>query len=78
MSIFGDAHGWGTKKVPFPKICRRYPTMMKIGTIIPYLNKIQEIYESRDTSPEFCKHQHFFTGNQQILIYQEIKIQIPI
>ena len=74
MSIFGDAHGWGTEKVPLPKICRRYPAMMKLGTIIPYLNKIKKIYESRDTSPEFCKHQHFFTGNQQILLYQEIKI----
>ena len=26
--------------------------------------------------PEFCWHQHFFTGNQQILLYQEIQIQI--
>ena len=26
-----------------------YPTMMKLGTVIPYLKKIQKIYESRDT-----------------------------
>ena len=43
MGIFGAAHGW----VPF---WDTYPTMMKLGTVIPYLEKIQKIYESRDTS----------------------------
>ena len=33
--------------------------MMKIGTVLPYLKKIQKIYESRDKSPDFCWHQHF-------------------
>ena len=51
--------------------------MMNLGTVIPYLKKIQKLYESRDTPLEFCWHQHFFTGNQQILLYQEIQIQIP-
>ena len=58
----------------FPKICHTHPTMMKLGTVTPYLKKIQKIYKSYDTSPEFCWHQHFFTGNQQILFYQEIQI----
>ena len=51
MGIFGDAHGWGGggKKAPLPKIYHTYPTMMKLGTVIPYLKKIQKIYESRDT-----------------------------
>ena len=55
MGIFGAAHGWGevAKKLPLPKICHPYPTMMKIGTVIRYLKKIQKIYESRDTSPDF-------------------------
>ena len=39
--------------------CHTYPTMMKLGTVIPYLNKIQKIYKSRDTPLEFCWHQHF-------------------
>ena len=44
--------GWGGgKKAPLPKICHTYPTMMKLGTVIPYLKKIQKIYESRDTHP---------------------------
>ena len=64
----------GGKKVPHPKICHTYPAIMKLGIIIPYLKKIQKIYESLDTFLESCWHQHFFTGNQQILIFQEIQI----
>ena len=33
--------------------------MMKLGTLIPYLKKIQKIYKSRDTTFEFCWHQQF-------------------
>ena len=58
MGFFGAAHGWGEwggdKKAPLPKICHTYPTMMKLGTVIPYPKKIQKIYESRDTPLEFC------------------------
>ena len=39
---------------PLHKICHTYPTMMKLGTVIPYLEKIQKIYESHDTPSEFC------------------------
>ena len=41
------------KKAPLPKICHTYPTMIKLATVIPYLKKIQKMYESRDTSFEF-------------------------
>ena len=68
----------GAKRPPLPKICDTYPTMMKLDTVTPYLEKIQKIYESRDTLSEFCRHQHFFTGNQQILLSQEIYIQIAL
>ena len=76
MAIFGAAHGWGggAKSPPFPYICHTHPTMMKLGTVVPYLKKIQKKYESRDTLPDFCWHQHFLTGNQQILLYQEMQI----
>ena len=61
MGIFRAAHGWGeVKKAPLPKICHTYPTMMKLGTVIPYPKKIRKIYESRDTPVEFCSHRHFF------------------
>ena len=45
MSFFGAAQGW-------VGLCYTYPTMMKLGTIIPYLKKIQKLYELRDTSME--------------------------
>ena len=55
MGIFGTAHRWGgAKRSPLPKFCHTYPTVMKLGTVIPYLKKIQKIYESCDTSPDFC------------------------
>ena len=74
IGFFRAAHGWGVfcAPSPLPKIRHRYPTMMKLGTVIPYLRKIQKIHKSHDTSLEFCLHQHFFTGNPQILLHQEI------
>ena len=47
---------------PNSKICRTYPTMMELGTVIPYLRKIQKMYKSCDPFLEFCWHQNFFTG----------------
>ena len=58
MGFFGAPHGCEGggvgKQAPFPKICRTYPTMIKLGTVIPYPKKIQKIYDSRDTTLEFC------------------------
>ena len=54
MGFFGAAQGWGGGRPPFPKICQTYPTMMKLGTVIPYLRKILKVYKSCDTSLEFC------------------------
>ena len=72
----GDEGGGGVGGVGGhrPKICHTYPTMTKLGTVIPYLKQIQNIYESRDTPLEFCWHQQFISGNQQIWLYQEIQI----
>ena len=55
MGLFRAAQGgggafWST----LPKIHDTYPTMMKLGTVIPYLRKIQKMYKSRDTFLEFC------------------------
>ena len=62
MGFFGAAHEWGgPKKPPLPKICHTHPTMMKLGTVIPYLKKFQKLYESRETPLEFYWHQHFLT-----------------
>ena len=43
----------GAKRPPLPKICHRYSTMMKLGTVIPFLKKIQKTYKSRDTALAF-------------------------
>ena len=44
IGLFGAAQGWErvAKRVPIPKICHTYPTVMKLGTIIPYLTKTQK------------------------------------
>ena len=62
--------GGGPKRPLLPKTYQRYPTMMNLGTVLSYVNKIQKLSESRDTPPEFCWNQYLFTGNQQILLYQ--------
>ena len=49
IGIFVVAHGWGGGGGG-GGICHTYPTMMKAGTVIPYLKKIQKLHESRDTS----------------------------
>ena len=57
MGLFDAAHECGDKKVlnkALPKICHTYPSMMKLGTVIPYLKKIRKIYKPCDTSLEFC------------------------
>ena len=66
--------GGRAKRPSHPKIWHIYPAVMKLGAVIPYLKKIQKIFESRDSQLEFCSHQYFFTGNQQILLYQDIQI----
>ena len=40
MGLFGAANELGRVKKappPLPKICHTYPTIMKLGTFIPYL-----------------------------------------
>ena len=44
--------------------------------VIPYLKKIQRIYKWHDKPLEFCCHQHFFTQNHKLLLYQEIDIYV--
>ena len=51
MGLFGAAQGWeGGKKAPYPKIYHTYPTMMKLGTVIPDLKKTQK-YKNHVTNP---------------------------
>ena len=60
MGFSGTAHrgrgggGGAVKGLSLPKICHTYPTIMKLGTIIPYQKKVQKMYESCDTLLQFC------------------------
>ena len=65
MGFFGAAHGCGEGRGGRGvgvgvggTICHPYLTMMKLGTVILYLKKIQKVYEkvyeSRDTRLQFC------------------------
>ena len=39
-----------SKKAPLSKICHISPTFMKLGTVIPYLEKIKKIHKSHSLS----------------------------
>ena len=45
LVLFRVAHGWGGggQKPPPPKLFHTYPAHMKLGTVIPYLKKTQQI-----------------------------------
>ena len=45
--------------LPISKTCHIYPTIMRLGTVLPYLKKIQKIHKSCDIPLEFCWHLHF-------------------
>ena len=40
MRLFEAAHGCGLKNVPLP-LCYTHPSMMKLVTVISYLEKVQ-------------------------------------
>ena len=48
-----DGHFGDCPPPPVRKIYHSYPTMMKCATVTPCLEKIQKIYQSRDTPPKF-------------------------
>ena len=74
MGFFGAANGWGVGPPPKNPPHISYNDETWYSYTLPKENP--KMYKSRDTSFEFCWHQHFFTGNQQILLHQEIHIYI--
>ena len=57
---------------PFPKICQTYPTMMNFDTVIPYLKKIQKIYE-HVTHPLSSADISIFSAEISKFCYQEMQ-----
>ena len=49
LGLVTDSGEGAKRPLPLPKICHTYPAVTKLGTVIPYLKKIQKAYESRDT-----------------------------
>ena len=49
----------GRQKVPLPKTCHIYPTMIELGTVVPYLNKTQR-YMNHVTNPLSCSNVSIF------------------
>ena len=64
MGFFGASHRWRPHISYNDKTWHSY-TLPK---------EDPKMYKSHDTPLGFCWHQHFFTGNQQILLHQEIHI----
>ena len=46
---FWDCSRMWRQKGSLPNTCHKFPTMMKLGAVIPYLRKFQKAYNSRDT-----------------------------
>ena len=73
--LFRVVHWWrGAKRPPFPKICHTCTTMMKLGTVLPYLKKIQKLKKSCDTLHEFCWYQHFLPQVCNFIIWRNTDI----
>ena len=68
MGLFWAAHVWrggGGGQDDFPSLkFHTYPTMMKLSTIIPYLKKIQRIYNHMTHPLISADISIFFTVNQ--------------
>ena len=68
----------GAKRYSLPKICHTYPTMMKLGTVIPYLKETQTVRKSHDNPIGFYRHERFFTRSHQYSLYQNIQSSIAL
>ena len=68
MGLFGAAHGWQGVASLLSKICHTYPTLMKLGTVMPYLKKIQKIHKSRDTTFSVLPTSSFFLWKSAIFV----------
>ena len=75
MSFLTDWEGgaergeWALRPLPLTQTCYTYPTMMKLGTGIPYLKKIKKILSSTNISifsPGISKFCYIRTYKQKL------------
>ena len=79
MAFLGAAHGWGAKvgakRSLVSKICHTYPTLMKLGTVISYLRKMQKKSINHVTHPLSSADIRIFSLKiSNFLVYQEIQV----
>ena len=68
MGLFGAVHRkvGGAKRLPFPKICHTYPTMMKLDA---------QLYMNHVTQPvSFADINFFLREIRKLPLYQEMQI----
>ena len=59
---------------PLPKICHTYFTMMKLGTVIPYLTETQKYINHMTYPLNSAGISIFLKRNQKILLHQEVQV----
>ena len=64
MDLFGAAHEWGGRGRKLPRICHIYPTIIKLGTAIPYLKYLNHL-----THPSSCVDISIFQRKSANLLY---------
>ena len=72
MGLFGLLPDGGQKAPSLNSVT--YPTMMKLGTVKPYLKKSKKYIDHVTHPLSSTDISIFFTRNQQILLYQKIQI----
>ena len=65
--------GGSLKMAPLPKICRTYPTMIQLGTVIPYLKRTKK-HIKHVTHPFSLLTSAFFYWKAATFLYQRIQI----
>ena len=64
IDLFRGSHEWGAKMPPFPKTCHTYPRMIKVGTVISHLRKIQKYIDHVKHPFSFADISNFSLENQ--------------
>ena len=74
LGFFRAAHRWEWGKDPhLPKICHTYPTMMKVGTVIPYPKK-----KVQRRSKKYMKHVKHSLSSADISIFHRKSLNFAI
>ena len=74
LGLLTDGKGSGQKGPSSLKSVAHILQWWNLAQLYITYGRSKKIYKSYDTPLDFCWHQHFFTGNQKIFLYQETQI----